>query len=620
MSKRAVAVIFGALIIAVLVSLIYWSALDGDFILDDDVLLTTNRLLTAPNGLYRLWYTTEATDYWPMTNTSFWIEWRLWGMHSKGYHVTNVVLHVAAALLLWVVLNQLAIPGGFLAALFWAVHPVNVESVAWIAQRKNTLAAVFFLLSTLWYLKAEAGGDEKGISQRREKQSERGFLIPAHWYGLSLIALVLAMLSKGSTVVAPLVFVALIWWQRGKLSRRDLVHLVPFFLVAAALTVLNVWFRTHGSQEAIRQAGWPERLAGAGAAVWFYLSKAFAPIDLVFVYPKWHIETMHLAWWLPLAMAAIVSAVLWRYRHHQWLKALCLAWACFCLALLPALGLIDVYFMKFSLVADHYQHIALMAVVTLLAASLVAWYRVANPAAQRAIILSAAVIASALTVLSVRQAQFYASPFLLYNETLEKNPDCWLVHNNLGTKLLDAGHAQEAIEHFEEVLKRNPNYAAAHNNLGMALIRTGQANEAIQEYKRALGLRADFPEAYFNLANALRVEGQIQGAIELYQRALNYDPDSAATRVNLAGAFLLLGDWEKAIEQSQEAIRLRPDYIEAYRNAAIASAQMGRSDWAASYARKALQLARAQGSAELALQIEKELATYESAPQDRLHQ
>ena len=218
--------------------------------MDDDLLLTDNPLVKAPDGIYRLWCTTESTDYWPFTYATFWGEWRLWGMNSNGYHVTNLILHIIEALLIWVILRKLSIPGAFLAALIFAVHPVNVESVAWIAQRKNLMAMLFFLLSILWYLKTVTPTASVGMAPARSHGGhwERGaiyhplrtissfILHPSSfhlWYWLSLAAFVLAMLGKGSAVVLPAMILGIVWRLR-PLTRRDLLRIAPFFMIALA--------------------------------------------------------------------------------------------------------------------------------------------------------------------------------------------------------------------------------------------------------------------------------------------------------------------------------------------------------------------------------------------------
>ena len=339
--------LLGCALLASVACLVYWPALTGGFLWDDNILLTGSPLVKAADGLYRMWFTTEPMDYWPVTNSSFWIEWRLWGMNPVGYHATNLILHIANATVAWAILRQLRIPGAFVAALIFVVHPVNVESVAWIAQRKNTLSMLFFLLSIRWYLRYDDGPPAPGRTR---------------WYGLSLLAFALAMLSKGSVVVLPAILLLFAWWQRGVITRSDAVRTVPFFLFGAALTLVNMWVQSYGAPEVVREATLVERALGAGAVVWFYLWKAVVPVHLAFVYPQWTIEVSDIRWWIPLLAASVVTGLLLWTRNTAWGRPALFAWAFYGLALAPVMGFVDVYFMKYSLVADHYQYIAVLSV------------------------------------------------------------------------------------------------------------------------------------------------------------------------------------------------------------------------------------------------------------------
>ena len=264
----AAAAWFVALLIAGVAWVVYQPAVGGRFILDDDLLLTGSDTIRAPMDLARIWFSTEPTDYWPVTNTSLWLEWRLWSASPNGYHVTNLLLHIVDCWLIWWMLAKLSIPGAPLAALLFAVHPINVESVAWIAQRKNVLALLFFLLSIGWYLNAE--GDQRPENAANHRR------LNLRWYGLSLTAFVLAMLSKGSVAILPLVLLLIAWWRRNKIARRDLLLAAPFFLVAAVLTVVNIWFQSHDLARPIREAARSNDCSAPRRAVWFYLSKALA--------------------------------------------------------------------------------------------------------------------------------------------------------------------------------------------------------------------------------------------------------------------------------------------------------------------------------------------------------
>ncbi len=297
---RSWPVLARAAFIAIVAFLIYLPSLNGEFILDDDKYLTDNAVIRSPDGWYRIWFTNEALDYYPVSNTALWLEWRLWGTHPMGYHVTNLLTHVAAALLIWAVLRKLAIPGAFLAALLFAVHPVNVENVAWIAQRKSLLAMLFFLLSIQSYLQAEELRFAEDENRRGVAGKARGIAGLGRWYWLSFLAFVLAMLSKGSVAMLPLVLLLIVYWQRRRISWRDVLRIAPFFVVAAILTAVNIWYQTLSLHESARRGvqraiGW-----GRSRRRGFICAKAMAPINLVFVYPMWHIEIHDPRWWLPL--------------------------------------------------------------------------------------------------------------------------------------------------------------------------------------------------------------------------------------------------------------------------------------------------------------------------------
>jgi tetratricopeptide (TPR) repeat protein len=598
----------GAALIAIAAFIAYLPSINGGFVWDDDLLLTNNYLIKAADGLHRFWCTTEAKDYWPATNTSFWIEWRLWGMNSTGYHVSNLILHIAESLLIWIVLRKLSIPGAFLAAMIFAVHPVNVESVAWIAQRKNTMAMLFFLLSVLWYLKAGIQTASTGMAPARShggpcerentplrvaaKQStDHCPPSTAHrssWYWLSLAAFSLAMLGKGSVAVMPVLLLGIVWWLR-PLTRWDLVRTAPFFLVAAVLSGVNMWFQTHGSGEVIRIAGFAERLLGAGCAVWFYLYKALLPIDLAPIYRQWHIEAGNLLWWLPLAAAFAVTLVLWMYRK-RWARSLLFAWGFFCVALVPVLGFTDVLFMRYSLVADRYQHIAIIGVIALVTAGYSAWAKRKRYAMRLAAMLLIIAVAGALTFLTWRQNGNYRDEIALYKATLDKNPDSWISHYTLGFALAEKGKPQESIEQFETALRLNHELPEAHNNLGAVLAKIDRIPDAIEHFRQAIQIRPGYVEARYRLASALVQIGKFQEAIEQYEQVLLLRPDDAGALNNMAYALSQANRLEEAIARYKQALQLKPDNPEAYNILGIALVKVGRLGKAMEYFQQALTL------------------------------
>ncbi len=586
-------VLAGVALLVLAAFLAYFPALSGGFVMDDNLLLTENSLIKAADGLWRFWCTTEATDYWPVSNTTLWIEWRLWKMNPVGYHVTNLILHIVEVLLLWAILRKLSIPGAYFASLIFAVHPVNVESVAWISSRKNLMAMLFLLLSILWYLSQFSSSSSDNAQRSRHTPCAD----PAHgvcgphidrWYWLSLLAFVLAMFSKGSVAVLPVLLLGIIWWLR-PLTKWDLARTAPFFAIAAALVYENVWFQTHGKDMVTRDMGYAERLLGAGGVVWFYLYKAILPVDLAFVYPQWEIQVGNQLWWLPLLAVAGVTVFLWLYRE-RWSRAVFFAWGYFCVSLVPVLGFTDVGYMKFSPVADRYQHIAIIGVIALATAGWSVWHQRMRGAARWRAIVVAVLAAGAFGFLAYRQSGLYRNVMTLYQATLKKNPDCWFAHNNLGSALVLTGRTQEAIEHFQEALRLNPNYPDAHNNLGTVLGDAGQVQEAIAHYQQALRLKPDYVIAHNNLANALLQTGRPQEAIKHFQEALKLKPDFITAHYNLGVALFRTGRMQEAIEHYQQALRLEPDYPEAHNNLGNALLQAGRPQEASEHIQQALRL------------------------------
>lgn len=550
----------------------YWPALHGGFLFfDDDSLLVNSATVQAADGLYRIWLTTQPIDYWPITNSSFWIEWRMWGLDPLGYHVTNVLLHACSAVTLWRVLRRLSIPGAWLAAAIFALHPIHVQSVAWIAQRKNTLALLFLLLSVQQFVKSDE-------TDRR---------LP---YWLSLVLFLFAMLSKGSVAALPAMLLLLVWWRRGTVTRRDIWRAIPYVAIAVALTAVNLWFQSR-MDGGTRDVTLVQRLLGAGAVVWFYALKAVAPTDLSFIYPQWSIQEGEWRWWLPLLAVAALTLLLIQRRGSPFGRHLLLAWGLFCLALVPVLGLVDVYFMKFSLVADHYAYIAIIAVSATAAAGLSRWLprRLSNAA-------GAAVLAT-LGVMTWSQARVYANPESFYRAAIERNPDVAVLHNNLGALLLERETTEEAAEHLRRAVRLQPDFEKAHNNLCNASARLGSILEAISECSLAVQREPGRASLHTSLAIALAMAGRLSEAREAFMTALQLDPSSAQAQEGLVSVLHDLGDQElaagradEAIREYEEALRRNPGLAETHNNLAVALTSRGRRVEAIEHLRTAVRL------------------------------
>jgi tetratricopeptide (TPR) repeat protein len=573
----------------------------GGFVWDDDATLTNNPLIKASDGLFRFWGTTEPKDYWPVTYSALWLEWRLWGMHAIGYRATNIALHIGESLLLWAILRRLEIPGAYLAAFVFAVHPVNVESVAWIAQQKNLLAMLFFLLSIYCFIRTDL---LQGAKLGRFHRLEVG-----HWYWLSLAAFVLGMGSKGSIAMLPIVLLGLMAWRR-RLRAGDIAILLPFFLISAALVVVNVWFQRHGVSTPIRNATPVERLLGAGAATWFYLFKAILPFDLVPVYPQWQVRADKFLWWIPLWGAVGVTAVFW-LRRRRGAKPALFAWGYFCMMLVPVLGFKDVYFMKYALVADHYQHLAIIGVVAFFAAQFASGSRHLSTGFSSAARSLPVVLICALGAMTWGHCQVYGDLDRFYQAILDRNPSCWMAYNNWGAVMTERGRLPEAIALFKKSQELEPDFPETHYNLGLIYFKLGQMNEAVASYREALRINPIYPEAYLNLGLALADSGHLQEAIENYSEAIRLKPESAEAQAGLGSALAGMGRPQEAIEHYEAALKIDSSDAVFHYNLGITLFGLGRLDEAIASFEKALQIkpdyADAHNNIGVALASEKRL-------------
>ncbi|QOJ13320.1 MAG: tetratricopeptide repeat protein [Planctomycetia bacterium] len=598
---------------------------------DDNELVFNNAHVRRPGGLTQLWTSGELLDYYPLTWTSFWAEWRLWGENPVGYRATNLALHALATLLLWRVLLRLGVPAAWFGAALFAVHPVCVASVAWISQRKNTLSMVFFLLSALAWIRASAAtaADDAAAappkpigsaSRSRGSKAGAGQLSAGQvggtwgWWVLSIAAYAAAMLSKVSVVMLPAVLLAIRFVQRGRFARRDVAAIAPFVVIGAILAAVGVHYQQANAigTEIVRPEGLLSRIASVGWVVWFYFRTALLPTDLAMVYPRWDVNPAQLMHWLPLA--ALVAALLlqWRARHGLVGRAPLFATAYVIVILAPVLGLASMAYSRISLVSDHLQHLAIPGVTALAAWGLGTALRGAA-AARSAALVAATGVLIVFGGLTWQRAALFGVQERLWEENVRRHPQAWMAHQNLGAVRLIAGRLDEAEPHIRKAIELRPGFGAAHANLGVLRARQGRIadaksalNEAIRlnprhaaahrslgelarsedrhsdaaaSFARVVELSPHDTSAYNALGASLVAAGRAAEAVSVLRTATRQDPLGATIRFNLGYALELTERIDDAIAEYREAVRLAPqDHASWHRLAVLLATRSGATE------------------------------------------
>ena len=563
----------GAILLLLLIFLAYARVGAAGFIWDDESHLTQNPCIIGPLGLADIW-TSASAFYYPLVLTTFWILHHFVGLNPLPYHILNVTFHAASALLLWRVLVQLRVRGAWLGAAIWALHPVLVQSVAWVTEMKNTQSAFFYLLAISCFL------------QSRDRK--RKFI----FYWLTIFFFVAAITSKPSTVMLPLVLALCLWWREGEIKQRDLRLLLPFVLISLLASGWTIWeqkFHSHATG-----ADWVQtplqRVLISADAIWFYLLKLIWPHPLIFIYPRWNVDPSRWFAWIPLVALLVVATVLFIKRNTA-LRPVAFAFAYFVITLFPVLDFFDVYFFRYSFVSDHFQYLASMGPLALAGAGIVTAvekigvHRLAIQAASTLVILSI------LGALSFHQSAKYHDVITLYQATLAQNPGCWMAEYNLGLALKNQGQLDQAIAHYRRAINIWPDYVEAHYNLGGAYIEKGEFDEALAEYRRAIEIRPDEADSHNNYGSALRELKQFDQAEIEYKRALSLRPQYMDARLNLGSLLLQRGRIAEAITNLETARRLQPNDATTHVTLALALMKNGQGSKAAAEFNHALQLA-----------------------------
>jgi Flp pilus assembly protein TadD len=595
MEKSHKTILLGAVFFVFITVVAYIPTLSGGYIWDDNDHITENYTLRTGDGLRRIWFELGAVpQYYPMVHTSFWLEYHLWQLHPLGYHLVNVLLHALNAILLWLLLRFLRVPGGWLAALFFALHPVNVESVAWITERKNVLSGFFYLSSLLAYLRfAEVDRDPATAHPSSSLCTLTTTKAGQRWrfYGVSLILYLCALLSKTVACSLPVAILLILWWKRNRITRSDLLNLVPYFVIGAGLGLLTVWMEKHhvGAQGTDWALSLLDRFLIAGRALWFYVGKLLWPHKLTFIYPRWQIDAGE--WWQYLFPATVLAVlfILW-FSINRLGRGPLVAVLFFIVTLFPALGFFDVYPMRFSFVADHFQYLASIGLISLTAAGIATLLRRLGTYRCYVGFVVCLLVLLVFGAKVWQQGTIYSDAETIYRDTLSKNPNAWMAHNNLGVLLLGQDKPHEAIAHFYMALQINPENAEPHNNLGDVFLQQNKFDEAEGQFYRALEIKSNFPEALNNLGVAFERQEKYQEAIAHFERALQLAPNFPGIHNNLGNLLEQQARFEEALSHYSMALQLQPDFAEAHFNLGTLRAHQGQVGKAAAHFSKALQL------------------------------
>jgi tetratricopeptide (TPR) repeat protein len=572
--KKAVLALGTALVLAVVAA--YLPALRAGFVWNDDTYVTDNPTLDGLSGLGLIWTEPKANEqYYPTVFTSYWIEKRFWGLAPLGYHLVNVLLHAASALLLWALLARLGLPGSGWAAALFALHPVCVESVAWVTERKNTLSLFLSLLAMLAYLasrdeKEKNTGDLLGKGKRQRRAAPGVHVAgsaPAR-RPLLLLALtgfflfLLALFAKTTAAVVPAVLLVLAWWKRGEIRGKDVGSLVPWFGAGIVLAAHTAWLertmvRAAGSEWAL---GFLGRAVLAGRVLFFYSKKFLLPFDLAFIYPRWNVDPREPLQWLPVLGAAALLVLAWRFRDRIGRGPVAFL-LLFGGVLFPAMGFFNVYAMRYSYVADHFAYQAVAVAAAGLACGAASALAKAPQFGRRAAAAIGAVVLVSLGLLTFRQTRVYEGEEILWRDTLSKNPSCFMCETNLGFWLANAGRTSEAVAHFETSLKIRPDNVPALLNLGRIAEQRGSLGEAAARLESAYRIDPADAAVLVNLATVDVKLGRADAAVPLYEEALRLGTAQAHIAHNGLGVALMKeGRVAEAAEQFREALRLKPDY------------------------------------------------------------
>jgi tetratricopeptide (TPR) repeat protein len=535
---------FHKLLILVAGFWVFLPAFHGEWLWDDGILITQNPLMNDPAGLWKIWFQPGIIpDYYPLTTTVEWMQWKLWGLNTLGYHLTNFILHMTSAFLVWHLLSKLGLRLAWLGGLIFAIHPVQVESVAWAAELKNTLSMPPMLLAMCAWIDYDSSG------------KRRDYFVA---FGLFLFAL----LCKLTVVMFPVIILLYAWWRRGRIAMVDVAASLPFFALSLAVGSIPIlsgmWTRTfsHLGPEFLPPGGLAGRVVLAGLAAAFYFSKCVLPVGLLPVYPKWTVDVSSPTQYLP--WVCLAGAVAWFWTRRQtWGRHALFGLGFFLINLLPCPGFIPGPNMAYAWVMDHFLYLPIIGLIGLAVAAIESLLaESAAPPLRIGITAAVAVAMLCMTMGGHAYAKLFADPMLLWNYAAERNPASWMVHLNLGETFLARGHAAQAVEEFGTALKLEPVFPDIRYDLADALHRNGQFADAAAQYKILASIHPHFHDVDYRLGVALAGAHRFPEAIDQFQALLQSEPGNAAAHKALGDVLEQAGKTSEADEQYAKASAL----------------------------------------------------------------
>jgi tetratricopeptide (TPR) repeat protein len=551
------------LVIAGLTLWIYWPALGGGWIWDDTWYVTENTLLHDTAGLWKFWFQPGSwIEFYPLEETVMWVEWHLFGDNTLGYHLTSLILHVINSLLVWRLLAKFNLRLAWLGGLIFAVHPVQVESVAWISELKNTLSLPFYLLAmTSW------------IDYEEHKKKED--------YQQALIFFLAGMLCKITMAPFPLIILLYAWWKRSRIDWKDVNASGPFFLVSIGLGIITIvasqlYLRLNSTPaEQILLGGFLPRFVRAGLILSVYFSNVFLPWGLMIAYPKWPVNLYSPLEYVPWLALALLLYWLWRKRQ-DWGRHALLGLLFFLLTLAPFLGFVSISYMDFTWVLDHLLYIPSIGLIGLVVAALGSLRARLSPRL-RFYGLGCISLAILLMAMASRtSAMLFRNDETLWAYVLRNNPNNMWAHHNMGHDLLIKGRYPEALAQFEDAVALAPNFSDGYYSIGLVLEKMGEIKQAQAQFQHGLLLNPDNAGIYDALGGLARREGDFVHAQELYQHALHLQPNDAVAYINLGDILIHDGHGSEAIDSYQHALELNPDLPQLRYNLGNALLQAGR--------------------------------------------